>query len=423
MATWQDLQLVPKQNPWQSLQSTTKNNPWASLYPQQNLNIGTNQATLENNSSPLMERLSRGLFGTAKKLFGPVTSFLSPLEVGVDALIRKDEEKNFRQRFLEAGKSGSDIGGALMTRGMNPKLAMPLGFAASLAIPGAGELSQIKKADKLVDLVKNWKLASNIDELANAEKAIMNVASDLLPKSTIKALKNDPTKILNEIGQTYDIKGLDEMMKISGQPLFSKGGMEANEKLLNKVSKSQPSIPEVKINNFINEVGSRPYVSGIPQRWMYKKNGVPTDVPQEISELLDKTNFKTIPSTKVTKTSNNLYHTTPLANLESIRQNGLTTGNKPKFEEVSGKNNISFSANEAGARYYGGNDDVMIRTKAGYKPKDLETDLLAGGEGTYITHENIPPEMLEVKINGKWQPLTKFSVSETKFNVPNLLKK
>jgi len=184
--------------------------------------------------------------------------------------------------------------------------------------------------------------------------------------------------------------------KPSSQPPKTKPLTESSDSLT----------PKGVVDNFINEAGNRPYVSGIPPRWMYKKNGVPTDVPQEVANLLDKTNFKTIQPTKVTKTSNNLYHTTPIENLESIKQNGLTTGNKPRFEGVSGGNNISFSANEAGAKYYSGNNDVMIRTKTSYKPTDLETDLLAGGEGTYITHKNIPPEMLEVKINGKWQPLS-----------------
>lgn len=115
---------------------------------------------------------------------------------------------------------------------------------------------------------------------------------------------------------------------------------------------------------------------------------------------------KSMGNKKVTKTSNNLYHTTSAQNLQSIAKDGLTTGNKPRFEGVSGKNNISFSANEKGASYYGKNGDVMIRTKTSYKPDDLEIDMLAGGEGIYITHKNIPPKFLEVKINGKWQPLT-----------------
>ncbi len=56
----------------------------------------------------------------------------------------------------------------------------------------------------------------------------------------------------------------------------------------------------------------------------------------------------------------------------------------------------------------------MIRTKSGYDPGDLDIDLLAGGEGTYRTGKNIPPEMLEVKIKGKWQPLTQASTSQGK---------
>lgn len=109
---------------------------------------------------------------------------------------------------------------------------------------------------------------------------------------------------------------------------------------------------------------------------------------------------------KVTKTSNNLYHSTSAENLDSIIRGGLKTGQKPKFEGVSSPNKISFSANEEAAKYYGGN--VMIRTKTSYKPTDLELDLLAGGEGTYLTGKNIPPEMLEIKVGGKWIPLTNY---------------
>lgn len=109
---------------------------------------------------------------------------------------------------------------------------------------------------------------------------------------------------------------------------------------------------------------------------------------------------------KVTKTSNNLYHSTSAENLDSIIKGGLKTGQKPKFEGVSSPNKISFSANEEAAKYYGG--DVMIRTKTSYKPTDIELDLLAGGEGTYVTGKNIPPEMLEIKVGSKWIPLTDY---------------
>lgn len=164
-------------------------------------------------------------------------------------------------------------------------------------------------------------------------------------------------------------------------------------------------------DDFIKQIGSKPYVSGLPPRWFYKNNGVPTEVPSDIADMLSKSNYNPMRQSKVTKTSRNLYHTTPRANLESIAKEGLVTGKTPTIgggdtqARISSSKKTSFGANEATASYYGGNDAVMLRTKTGYDPGDLELDLLAGGEGTYTTGKNIPPEMLEVKINGKWQPL------------------
>jgi hypothetical protein len=117
---------------------------------------------------------------------------------------------------------------------------------------------------------------------------------------------------------------------------------------------------------------------------------------------------------RVTKTSSNLYHTTSAENIDSIAKSGLTSGKKKRFEGVSGSGNIFFAANEQGANYYGKAGDVMIRTKRGYAPTDLEYDLLAGGEGTYITKTNIPPEMLEIKIKSKWVPLIDYVKSRGK---------
>lgn len=121
------------------------------------------------------------------------------------------------------------------------------------------------------------------------------------------------------------------------------------------------------------------------------------------TEAINKTN-----RSNVTKRSNNLYHTTPISNLDSISKKGLTTGNKAKFEGISSSDNISFSANEVGAKYYAGDNEIIIRTKTGFKPKDLESDLLAGGEGAYITKTNIPPEMLEIKDGKKWVSLNEY---------------
>lgn len=115
---------------------------------------------------------------------------------------------------------------------------------------------------------------------------------------------------------------------------------------------------------------------------------------------------------RVTKTSNNLYHTTSATNIESILKEGLVTKKSSRFEGVSDSNKISFSANEAGAKYYGGADDILLRTKTSYKPDDLELDLLAGGEGTYTTGKSVPPEMLQIKIGNKWIDLNKLKQSQ-----------
>lgn len=119
---------------------------------------------------------------------------------------------------------------------------------------------------------------------------------------------------------------------------------------------------------------------------------------------IDRRIKETQKSSRVTKTSNNLYHVTKPENIESIKKEGLVVG-KPARYSASSRNKISFSANEEAAQYYGNDGDVMIRTKTSYKPKNLEADLLAGGEGVYTTNQNIPPEMLEIKVKGKWRPL------------------
>ena len=112
--------------------------------------------------------------------------------------------------------------------------------------------------------------------------------------------------------------------------------------------------------------------------------------------------------TKVAWRSNNLYHTTKASNIDSIMKEWLKAWKQARYEWVSSPTKISFSANEDAAKYYGWADDILIRTKTSYKPKDLEQDLLAGWEWTYVTSDNIPPDMLEVKVNGKRIPLKEY---------------
>lgn len=115
--------------------------------------------------------------------------------------------------------------------------------------------------------------------------------------------------------------------------------------------------------------------------------------------------------TPVAGKSNNLYHSTSPDNLQSIIDGGLKPGQKKRFE-VSSSDKISFAANEQTASYYGKSGDIMLRTKTGYKPKDIGLDLLAGGEGTYTTTSSIPPSQIQIKLGNKWHDITSLSKSQ-----------
>ena len=108
------------------------------------------------------------------------------------------------------------------------------------------------------------------------------------------------------------------------------------------------------------------------------------------------------------KTMDNLYHATTPDRLESIVKNGITSGNKTSIagEGVSGVKNISLAGSEKQAAYYVEKNRVILRTKSEFDPT-LEHDTL-GGAGNFITKENVPPNMLEIKTKDGWQSLTDF---------------
>ena len=105
------------------------------------------------------------------------------------------------------------------------------------------------------------------------------------------------------------------------------------------------------------------------------------------------------------KISHHLFHSTPMSNIKSIQKEGLMTGKKAKFAGVSSPTKIYLAANEDVAKYYGKDNDAVLRVKKDKEFSDLEIDLLGGGEGAYTTSENIPPEDLEIKVGKKWVPL------------------
>lgn len=102
--------------------------------------------------------------------------------------------------------------------------------------------------------------------------------------------------------------------------------------------------------------------------------------------------------------STRMFHTTRAENIAGIARDGLVPGKPARFEGVSSASRVSLAATEQGAAYYGGPGDVMLRTKAGFKPETLDLDPL-GGDGSFTVGEAVPADQLEAKIGGKWVSL------------------
>lgn len=221
--------------------------------------------------------------------------------------------------------------------------------------------------------------------------AIEVVAPYLLPVLRSE-LKNVPQEVKNAF------KGLMEETKDLPVGMSIKDVSKDNKSLAQEATKYK-SAEEAGIA-FKKMTGDNAEIAGVKMAGAeIRKEAFPYTAEQ--MKVYDSYQALKYPSSKY------LYHTTPAENIASIKEKGLITGQKPRFEGVSSPDKISLSASEEAAKYYGSNSDVMIRVNKKYAKTipDLEGDYLAGGSGVYTTGKNIPPEMLEVKINGKWQPL------------------
>jgi len=348
------------------------------------------------------KEIARNIGSAGVSLAKPITKKILPQEKGLDVVevpkflqsIFKDEPiKSVELRIAEAemrvkewgerekkysslGKIASQFPEELAFAGVVGSVGLdllPLGGTRKGAVEA---IKKVNKVDDAIDLL--LKIGVKDDLAKHFAPEIVKTKSDDVAKKLLthiaevnKTTKVKPTGIVTDA--LKPTKQLDEIFK--------------------PIDETTQSIQQAKASGQF-ELPKRKSVFEIMKDPEYK------------AKMAEATKGQ---NAKVTKTSNNLYHTTSAENLESIRANGLTTGNKARFEGVSSPNKISFGANEATASYYGKQGDVMIRTKTSFKPTDLQEDLLAGGKGTYTTGQNIPPEMLEVKVNGKWQPLVKES--------------
>ena len=91
-----------------------------------------------------------------------------------------------------------------------------------------------------------------------------------------------------------------------------------------------------------------------------------------------------------------VFHGTPKDNLESIRKNGLIPG----FPNLRDKNIFFAKEYDTALRLYA-HDGYVLRIKT----NDLPEGHYDSVAGIFWTPQPIPPEVLEVKINGDWKPL------------------
>jgi len=286
------------------------------------------------------------------------------------------------QKVGSYGRTLIGVGGGFAAGGLVGALIGQVLTSPQLAIAILRQYGLLKRA--LQPFLNNLtsKMKRGI-KLTKAELAVLNQAIDEMAQKLETKAKNIPAGLSIKDVTTMNPDELAKtgikIDKVSKKTIAGKSGelSKMNNEELKKMWQ------EGSYKNLVEKLES-PYYKELNRRIKLERNDL------------------------VTKKSRNLYHTTPVDNLESIAKEGLVTGKKARFEGVSSNNKLSFSANEEGAKYYGGNNDVMLRTKTSYKPKDLDVDLLAGGEGTYVTGQNIPPEMLEIKINGKWVDLQKY---------------
>jgi hypothetical protein len=354
-------------------------------------------------------------------------------EVAINPALKKTESLITGEKFELFGEGGYfDPDEALESAILGGGMA--LGFAA-IGLPGVAfninSMSKYEKAVKMQELIEKLKEP-------DTQEKIEKIMQDFRAETRTGAVDTSPTGY-NLTEQSKVKLGMQETAQpiepaVTPSVVAQEGttATEVNEvNNVKEVNKNKPSDVKYKTSKEVDTAfekitgegieRAKLRMAGIEVRNMQRKNGNnKTEVEtipytEEQLGLIDTYDKLKNPSSKY------LFHTTPVANIESIASNGLTTGNKARFEGTSDTSKISLSANEAAANYYGGDNDIMLRVNKKYTPKNLETDLLAGGEGTYNTTENIPSEYLEVKVNNKWIPVSEYVENQTIANTDGLV--
>ena len=235
------------------------------------------------------------------------------------------------------------------------------------------------------------------EERQSLNKAFDNLINIMKEEGMFKlkaetAKKETTAKVAKDDGVRY----MKKPSKKSNQVKESKHALEQKFKELtgDSILRAEARLAGIELRNYVKEAKNLP---GELEQSPYSKEAMEIYKKHENSK----------------KSSSYLYHSTATENLQNILEKGLTTGNKQNQEGVSAKDKIYLAATEELAQSFAKQDNVTLRInpKMYSQLENLETDLL-GGEGSYSITNNIPPEMLQVKENGKWVNLKESKIGQ-----------
>ena len=169
---------------------------------------------------------------------GPLFTALSPIETGIDIGLRKEPGLSFGQKIKAGIQRGGDIPGALQSRGMPGRYAFPLGMAAAIAIPGAGELSGLRKTGQLLDTKKGINFL---------EPKIQDPIQRFL--TTLKAAK--PIRTAQELLKTQEKAKRFARLASVGQEAVGEKGFYA------KLSQLKGELPRVQFESLRGKIGQQ----------------------------------------------------------------------------------------------------------------------------------------------------------------------
>lgn len=279
-----------------------------------------------------------------------------------------------------------DVLGTVIDIFADPANAIPIG-AVSKLFKGAKEAKTIDDAVKIAEKAKEELInAGKLDKAQELDNIIKQVPTNQVDNVITPNKAITDTLTPNKVNIPTEVKtpavGVKNAVKSDVKVKVSKKVLENNIKDAagEPVQGVLARLAGVDARNMMNKT------KGLPlEKYPYEKNVLKMVKDYENSGI----------------SSSYLYHTTPSKNVESIMEKGITTNNKPRYDNVSGVNKVYLAADEQLAKEFGTEKDILFRIDNRFDIKDLEEDLI-GGQGTYSTNKLIPPEALQIKENGKW---------------------